>query len=274
MRDLFFDRVFRSPRTSPEYREAMSVAELFLIDNIMPALPEKLDVGYNRFVPPYDITWFEWTDWADHNVGVVVVRAPLPDGGWGVFIYPAISDQNGCAADELSVGFCYDLGPDGRSPFPGRIPETIVCGLNRIKGFETVSKEYIQGLKNLVLMPIMFSLSLLHCKNVGAVEIGGPSAQRGGRSTRSHRRRHHVLQVRPMGGGKQVRSIGQLSAESAAMSLHFVRGHFKNYTDEAPLFGRLTGSYWWESHARGDANIGIVTKDYSINPPINDGETL
>jgi hypothetical protein len=37
--------------------------------------------------------------------------------------------------------------------------------------------------------------------------------------------------------------------------LHFVRGHFKH---------RRSGLFWWSMHARGDAKIGIVEKDYEV----------
>lgn len=32
---------------------------------------------------------------------------------------------------------------------------------------------------------------------------------------------------------------------------HIVRGHFATYTDDAPLFGKYTGTYWRPAHARG-----------------------
>lgn len=43
-----------------------------------------------------------------------------------------------------------------------------------------------------------------------------------------------------------------------------VRGHFKTYTEEAPLFGKLTGTFWVPSHARGDASLGLAEKDYNL----------
>lgn len=46
--------------------------------------------------------------------------------------------------------------------------------------------------------------------------------------------------------------------------IHLCRGHFKLYTEEAPLFGRLTGFYWWDAHLRGDKDQGLIVKDYAI----------
>jgi len=46
--------------------------------------------------------------------------------------------------------------------------------------------------------------------------------------------------------------------------VHLCRGHFKEYTQEHPLFGKLTGLYWWQPHVRGQNKEGIVMKDYAI----------
>jgi hypothetical protein len=43
-----------------------------------------------------------------------------------------------------------------------------------------------------------------------------------------------------------------------------VRGHFKQYTAERPLFGRFTGLYWWQPHLAGKAKDRVVVKDYRI----------
>jgi hypothetical protein len=45
---------------------------------------------------------------------------------------------------------------------------------------------------------------------------------------------------------------------------HLVRGHFKIYTEEKPLFGRVIGAVWVPEHERGDDAIGKITKDYEV----------
>lgn len=47
--------------------------------------------------------------------------------------------------------------------------------------------------------------------------------------------------------------------------IHFCRGHFKEYTADAPLFGKIIGLWWWQPHVRGRSRDGIVIKDYEIN---------
>jgi hypothetical protein len=34
-------------------------------------------------------------------------------------------------------------------------------------------------------------------------------------------------------------------------AIHWVRGHFKEYTPERPLFGKIAGLFWWEPHLVG-----------------------
>ncbi|OYT14646.1 MAG: hypothetical protein B7C24_17230 [Bacteroidetes bacterium 4572_77] len=46
--------------------------------------------------------------------------------------------------------------------------------------------------------------------------------------------------------------------------VHLCRGHFKTYTADNPLFGKIIGKYWWPPHARGDKKQGIILKDYTL----------
>lgn len=47
--------------------------------------------------------------------------------------------------------------------------------------------------------------------------------------------------------------------------LHQVRGHFKTFTEAAPLMGKHTGTYWWGWQLRGDRRNGSIISDYQIN---------
>lgn len=49
--------------------------------------------------------------------------------------------------------------------------------------------------------------------------------------------------------------------EYRELPLHLVMGHFKCY-DEKPLFGRITGTFFWHAHTRGDKANGQIVKDY------------
>jgi hypothetical protein len=46
--------------------------------------------------------------------------------------------------------------------------------------------------------------------------------------------------------------------------IHLCRGHFKEYTSANPLFGRITGRFWWQPSVRGRNKNGVVMKDYEV----------
>ena len=46
--------------------------------------------------------------------------------------------------------------------------------------------------------------------------------------------------------------------------LHTVRGHFATYTPEAPLFGKLVGTYWRPWHLSGNPERGVIESDYKL----------
>ena len=55
----------------------------------------------------------------------------------------------------------------------------------------------------------------------------------------------------------ELRSLGDQSA-AAETSL------VPQVSEEKPLFGKLTGRFWWEHHVRGSADDGVVVKDYEV----------
>lgn len=64
----------------------------------------------------------------------------------------------------------------------------------------------------------------------------------------------------------EIRSQHGIEGEKA-MRIHMVRGHFKLFLPDRPLFKRFTGRYWWHPHMRGTAKRGRINKDYEILPP-------
>lgn len=115
--------------------------------------------------------------------------------------------------------------------------------------------------------PLCFAIALLHAKNVELVDKPIPRHER----RRAKRRglplvQYKTLVIEPF--KKQVRNEAAESGESGESeihrALHICRGHFATYTEDAPLFGKYTGTYWRPMHVRGRADVGIVHKDYKI----------
>ncbi len=128
---------------------------------------------------------------------------------------------------------------------------------------DTFTQEMESALWELIV-PALFTISLLHSRNVTAEPVKPPNTL-----SRSYRRRtgrplsrYHVLKIEPM--RKVLESEGSASSEGLEHAVHMCRGHFKRYTDSAPLFGRYTGQWWWASQRRGNPALGEVKKDYEV----------
>ena len=50
----------------------------------------------------------------------------------------------------------------------------------------------------------------------------------------------------------------------ANVRFHLCRGHFKTFTQDKPLFGKYSGTFWWNPQSRGNKELGEVEKDYEV----------
>jgi hypothetical protein len=95
----------------------------------------------------------------------------------------------------------------------------------------------------------LFALSLVNCRNVSLEEAGAPrrSRKRPDAPRPDFRYSRVVLPSTPTAGPNGDR-FGP-----ATKPLQVVRGHFKTYTADAPLYGKHVGTWWWGWHTRGDS---------------------
>ena len=105
---------------------------------------------------------------------------------------------------------------------------------------------------------------VLSCKNVSLTPVEPPEKLNKKRIKKGKQPlyRYHVLTV-DLDKGRKQSGVGR-GANLGTMPVHLCRGHFKEYTTEKPLFGRVTGRFWWQPYARGKAENGVVMKDYEI----------
>jgi hypothetical protein len=119
------------------------------------------------------------------------------------------------------------------------------------------------------LFSALMTVSFLHCKNVDRIEVE-PSEKLSRAYQRRHGRpltRYWVLDIEPM--KRVLARDGQAEQRGLGHALHICRGHFKTFTADAPLFGKMTGTYWWADQVRGASDLGVVDKDYRVR--IEDG---
>lgn len=109
----------------------------------------------------------------------------------------------------------------------------------------------------------MLGFSLANCSNVKQESTPLPRGQR----RRMEREKNELgkvtfktLKISPM--TKRGKREAASRVEEGGSRLHICRGHFKDYRHGPGLFGKHKGLFWWESHLRGDADLGRVHKDY------------
>jgi len=110
------------------------------------------------------------------------------------------------------------------------------------------------------------AFTMLNCRNVELIDGGRTSEGISKRQLREKGRsdvRYKVLKIE-LSRDRIVILQPCAVGESAMLPRHVVRGHFRTYTAEAPLFGKHVGRWWWAAHARGDATNGEVVKDYEV----------
>ena len=120
----------------------------------------------------------------------------------------------------------------------------------------------------MIIHPALLAISFMHCKNVELIEHG--VSRHGHRSRHTHGIKYHTLEIEPM--KRILRTEGQSESTGLKQALHICRGHFKDFSKGAGLFGKYKGLYWWDSQVRGSAEHGEVRKDYDVKPPKPDDQ--
>jgi hypothetical protein len=110
------------------------------------------------------------------------------------------------------------------------------------------------------------ALQFMNCKNVQVLD-NAPTRQQRRQAEREGKQpgvTYKTLVIHPT---NQKRRVVQHSDGSAihGVSLHIVRGHFKDYRIGEGL-GRahVKGMWWWSPQVRGTSERGKVVKDYSV----------
>ena len=114
---------------------------------------------------------------------------------------------------------------------------------------------------------VQLAMTFAHCKNVKIQEHHTPPkvAAKRKKAGKPPGISYKTLLIDPM---KEVlRTEGNIERNGLKKALHNVRGHFATYTEDKPLFGKVTGTFWKPMHVRGNKKHGEVKKDYAIAAP-------
>lgn len=236
---------------------------------------------------PWSPAWFEWRQ--PRQAVIDGQWSPLPPGwpaaSFGVLARMIENPVPAYAVKwDLTFVVCGEVGPLVEMHFPvdavGRIVHIPVADgvLHPITVFPASGvtdvmplaerRRVASSLDICCAYPVLLALSFCHAKNVSISPEPIPARLQAARARRHHLpiERFYTLDIEPM---RAVIAAATREGQPASLSaaLHLVRGHFKTYTAEAPLFGARTGIYWWGLHARGDSRRGAIRKDYNVLAP-------
>lgn len=204
---------------------------------------------------PYPAIWFEW----------VITDTPRP-------LRMAMSASEHVGDDgvvSVRYGPIYSL-------LRGRVTLAMVETELRLDGdgqvSEVLTADYgdlfrpfpTEGLRSQFLVATM-AVNLMHCKNVVTEEVKREPARNKPREKKDRRRRQRRVDFHTIVLPGMSNRGGIASSENRdILALHRARGHFKTYTEAAPLFGKLVGTFWWGWQVRGNKANGITVTDYKL----------
>jgi len=202
---------------------------------------------------PYDSLWIEARTPGSGSWRGASVRSG--EGQLTVSTLHAFPDQKHVYVDpQQSI---VTLNPDGTISNQRRLISRTFVG----DGLPAYCEFLLDEAQYATIMALT-TIALMNCRNVTVEPVtpAGPlskkHAKRFGRPLMRYSR--IVLPATRNGGGT--------AGFGGPKALHLVRGHFKTYTDDAPLFGKRTGTWWWGWQARGDESRGTVIPSYDVRP--------
>ncbi len=218
---------------------------------------------------PYEVVWFDW----------IYEKKPAELMREGEFGKQFGSSKDGVLALEIGEKkirvFCFSWIDYYKMWSIDAVGFDISIG-DGIQVFEVwpdISKrESCDSLRNIIdnedvtLGCLNSSLMFLSCKNIGTQKIFPPELlnKKRTKNGKTPLFTYHILYLKPT--TQREKSIPQYLWNNR---VHLCRGHFKIYTPEHLLFGKLTGRYWWQSQVRGDKKLGVVVKDYELKKVVN-----
>lgn len=109
---------------------------------------------------------------------------------------------------------------------------------------------------------VNFALMLLNCRNITTENIQ-PSKLLNRK--RRKKIKHPIFSYKTLVIKPTTKKHKSIPKHLWNNRIHLARGHFKTYTAEKPLFGKLIGRYWWQPHVRGQNKGGVIIKDYMVH---------
>lgn len=279
---LLWDAIVHSPDFVPDL-DLLEQATVIRIDHIIDRITSDWEwrpgaIGFpgekqfrrysaNAF-PPFEVVFLE--GWFPKRIRNSAVQ--LSKFGVLVAAYDVDDEDNTNKEIRLSI-VGYSLNSERNWIY--RLPVYSVCDIDRngqyiksaVAPFDISSDMQAGPLEALAQSCALLAFSLINCQNI-SLEDAIPSndekmAYEGRFNTPVTK--YKVLRVNPV--GKRHDREDKPQQQFDIMPLHIRRGNFAHYTDDAPLFGKYTGTFWRPATAVGNAKNGVVVKDYKLGEP-------
>lgn len=216
---------------------------------------------------PYDSVWMEWAKPAVWRSEGKDVENPLGETRQAMLAIASKPDPKHSHPEAASMLMCVPFWKIGGKILQFPMVDFIdlredgtAVGLPRYG--TALSKEMSEGI-HLDLKPAFLALGFINCKNVTTEKVERSNIRSRSSNPKLRKRTpkldYHTI-VLPGGSGG-----GSGTGENAGtVARHKVRGHFKTFTQDAPLLGKHTGTYWWGWQVRGNKANGITVTDYKV----------
>ncbi len=221
---------------------------------------------------PYRTCWFEYFGYKGDKIGIITEDAERCDALFlsetcelkikrdvpGFFAYLFASKTGVKRWLNFPLIFYVTPGYVQKQAFGNKdsvyeaLPITSFEGIN-------MGRVFSESIGLLTLLNV--TLQMLNCKNITTETVPAPVKLNNKRKKKGKLPifSYKTLVIKPT--TQKQKSIPKHLWNNR---IHLARGHFKTYTKEAPLFGRITGRFWWQPHVRGQNRDGVIMKDYEV----------
>lgn len=223
---------------------------------------------------PFDALWVEWV--VDQPTAAALFGGTLDVHSIGVLCQTTTLEEmegvNPFASSEGAELFVTLEAFFKRSPGYGEVAMVATAEIaltadgvilaQKIVKQPGEQEDVARRLNNIFHSPVLMAIALMNCQNVATEPVPPVKRPRKSKPERIPRLEFHTIKL-PSRRGTSV-SDSATSTDKHERAHHLVRGHFKTYTADAPLMGRVVGTYWWGWQARGRKKNGIVVSEYEV----------
>lgn len=281
-----------APTAKKALENAIENAAVIVADNVSdfyyedPKETYDIERDFPNLAPPFPKMWIEYrfsgtineagkiSHRESHYIGILFTSRRQERGGWCYRAEPFLSQKRAKEPIGPLGGVLIGVSPDGAYRpaarhmrfADGRIG--VPCEVANAEQLSELERSAVVDSCLNVIKPALLAISFMHCRNVETREGPRPPIALDKKWRKRYGRplvRYKVIDIDPM--RRVLESEGGASTNGLKKALHICRGHFATYTEDAPLFGRVVGTFWKPQHVRGTASAGAVVKDYNVKAP-------